>query len=227
MESHELLSTFRCDVVDDVEPYLWTDGEVYQYINDAYYMFVRLTGGIADGSTSKVVDLVASTGVATTPLHDSIMRIRTARNVTLDKPVHIINVQDTEDFVRDDYGYLFRGYDSTTPGRPECMVIGEEDGYVRWVQVPDADYDIKLVVERLPLVPIVGGKQRFTGVREEHHYHLLKWVRHLAYRKQDADTFNLVKSDQERNDFIAYCDMAKQEKGTRRHKVRTVAYGGL
>lgn len=227
MESHELLGAFRCDVVDDVEPYLWATSEVYRYINDAYFMFVRLTGGIPDGTTAVVTDLVAATGEATTPIHSSIMRIRTARNVTLQQPITIINVQDTEDFVREDYGQMYRGYDSTDPGRPTHMVIGEEEGFVRWVQVPDADYNVKLVVERLPLIPITRERQLFSGVREEHHYHLLKWVRHLAYRKQDADTFNLVKSDQERADFMAYCEFAKQEKNTRKHKVRVTSYGGL
>ena len=107
------------------------------------------------------------------------------------------------------------------------MIIGEEDGYVRWVNIPDRDIAVQLVVERLPLIPITRPQQLFSGVREEHHYHLLKWVRHLAYRKQDADTFNLVKSDQERNDFLAYCELAKREKGIRRHKVRTTSYGGI
>ena len=227
MESHELLRTFRCDVVDDVEPYLWSNREVYQYINDAYFMFVREMGGIADATTPEVVDLVASTGVATTPIHESILRFRTARNTTLKQPITIINIQDTDDFVTDDYGLLHREFDSTEQGRPTHMIIGEEDGYVRWMQVPDADYNVKVVVERLPLIPITRERQRFTGVREEHHYHLLKWVRHLAYRKQDADTFNLVKSDQERNDFYEYCELAKREKGTRKHKVRVTRYGGL
>lgn len=227
MESHELLELFRCDTVDDVEPYLWSTPEVYQYINDAYFMFVRLTGGIPDGS-SKVTTLTATTDVATTPLDESIMRIRTARNVTLqNRPVKIINIQDVDNLTTEDYGVLERISQIDVSGRPDYMVIGEEEDQVRWVNVPDADYTIQLVVERLPLVPITGQRQPFTGVRQEHHYHLLKWVRHLAYRKQDADTFDLSKSDQEENDFIKYCDFANNEKATRRHKVRTTQYGGL
>jgi len=227
MESHELLGTFRCDVVDDVKPYLWSDPEVYQYINDAYFMFVRLTGGIADGSSS-VTTLTAADGVATTALDESIMRIRTARNVTDNNhPIKILNIQDQEEWAAEDYGVWRSVNNIDTVGRVRYMIIGEEEGYVRWINVPDADYTIQLVVERLPLVPITRNRQRFDGVREEHHYHLLKWVRHLAYRKQDADTFNLVKSDQERNDFFAYCELAKQEKGIRKHKVRTTGYGGI
>ena len=127
-------------------------------------------------------------------------------------------------------GIVFSGVsDPDERGRPDYLILGEEDGSVRWVNVPDSDYTIQIVVERLPLSSeyIEGPRQQFRGVREEHHYHLLKWMRHLAYRKQDADTFNLVKSDQERDDFIAYCRQAKAEKATRRHKVRRVSYGGL
>lgn len=229
MESHELLGTFRCDAVDDVEPYLWSSPEVYRYINDAYFMFVRLTGGIPDGSSS-VTQLTAAEGVSTTAIDPSIMRIRTAYDVTdpiRQCPIKVINVQDIEDLASEDYGIVRRGSETNRPGEVTCMIIGEEDDYVRWVNLPDADYTIQLVVERLPLIPITRDRQRFTGVREEHHYHLLKWVRHLAYRKQDADSFNLVKSDQERNDFEAYCAMAKREKSIRKHKVRTTSYGGL
>jgi hypothetical protein len=227
MESGELLNLFRCDVVDDVEPYLWTDLEAYQYMNDAYFMFVRLTGGIADGSSS-VTQLTATTGEATTPIDDSIMRVRTVRNTSnSNRPVEVINVQDIDILTTEDYGIVHNISQIDTPGRPEYMVIGEEDGYVRWVNVPDADYVMQLVVERLPTIPITREKERFTGVRQEHHFHLLKWMRHLAYRKQDADTFNLVKSDQERDDFVAYCEMANNEKSIRRHKVRATGYGGI
>jgi len=227
MESHDLLCTFRDDSLDNVEPYLWSDAEVYQYINDAYFMFTRLTGGIADGSSS-VTLLVASAETPTTPIDPSIMRIRTATNASdQNRTIKVINVQDVEELTTEDYGVIRSLNQIDTVGPVRYMIIGEEEDYVRWVNIPAEDTNVQLVVERLPLVPITRARQRFTGVRDEHHYHLLKWVRHLAYRKQDADTFNLVKSDQERTDFIDYCELAKREKATRKHKVRVVSYGGL
>lgn len=229
MESQELLCAFREDVVDDVSPYLWGDAEVYRYMNDAYFMFVRLTGGISDG-TSAVTTLTALADTATSALDASIMRIRTATNVTdHNRPLRVINVQDIEDLTTEDYGVLREYGRIDTPGPIRYMIIGEEDQLARWVGIPTVDTTIQLVVERLPLAKhrIQRPRQQFYGVREEHHYHFLKWMRHLAYRKQDADTFNLVKSDQERDDFMAYCDLAKREKDIRKHKVRVVGYGGL
>lgn len=225
MESQDLLCAFRDDTVDDVEPYLWKSREVFQYMNDAYYMFVRMTGGIPDG-TSEATQLTATATEATTPIDPSVMRIRTAHNTTDNKTIKVINVQDVDTLTDEDYGVI-RNANPTLPGSVRYMIIGEQEDYVRWVNVPIVDTQIQLVIERLPLLPITQPKQRFTGVRDEHHYHFLKWMRHLAYRKQDADTFNLVKSDQERNDFLDYCALAKREKGIRKHKVRTTSYGGL
>lgn len=226
MLSHELLCIFREDAVDTVSPYLWSNSEIYRYINDAYFMFLRLTGGVPDGS-SAVTQLIATAGEATTPIHKSIMRIRTATNVTdNNRPLKVINVQDIEHLAGDDYGVLTHSR-IDTPGNVRYIITGESEDYVRWVNIPVVDTTIQLVVERLPLAPITREQQQFKDIREEHQYHLLKWVRHLAYRKQDPDTFNLAKSDQERDDFLAYCDLSRREKDTRKHKVRVVAYGGL
>jgi len=226
MESQDLLCMFREDAIDNAEPFLWSNAEVYQYINDAYSMFIRLTGGIADG-VSSATKLFAVAGEGTTPLDPSVMRIRTAKNTTDgNRPIRVINVQDVDGLTSDDYGVIQQA-DTTRPGPIRYMIIGEAEEYVRWVNLPAVDTEIQLVIERLPLIPITRQRQAFAGVRAEHHYHLLKWVRHLAYRKQDADTFNLVKSDQERDDFLGYCELAKREKSIRKHKIRSVAYGGL
>ena len=44
----ELYDQFRSDVVDVIKPTIWSDDDVFRYMDDAYKMFVRLTGGIAD-----------------------------------------------------------------------------------------------------------------------------------------------------------------------------------
>lgn len=227
MRSDELYDLFRADVVDDVSPYLWSDAEVYRYMNEAYYMFVRRTGGIPDVTTPKVCEIPIVLGERDADLDTSILRIREAYLGSNDYELKIINAEDLESLTTEDYGVLRNLNNFTTPGEVRYMITGLEDGLVRWLHVPAANDVAYLTVDRLPLDTITCGGQSFEGVRSEHHYYFLMWMRHLAYRKQDADTFNLVKSDQERNDFLAYCDMARVEKGTRRHKVRTVAYGGL
>jgi hypothetical protein len=155
------------------------------------------------------------------------MRVRQATRMSDGHAIKVINAQDVSGLSDDDYGIIRRVNDISTPGPVRYMILGLEDGLVRWVQVPEAPDTCQLLVERMPLHEITEAGQTFDGVSEEHHYHFLKWMRHLAYRKQDIDRFNLVKSDQERDDFQQYCALALREKSRRRHKVRTVQYGGL
>lgn len=225
MTSDELYTLFRNDVVDNVQPYLWSDAEIYAYMNDAYFMFVRMTGGISD-YTSAATQITALQGVRSSSMDLSILRVRTAALLPDYEALKILNAQDLEGLSDEDYGVL-RSLSSTTEGKPRYMVIGREPGLVEWYNIPDADYTIQLLVERLPFEEIEGANQDFTGVGTEHHFHFLKWMRHLAYRKQDTDAFDLARSDMERSEFMEYCALAEREKFRARHKVRVTKYGGL
>src|SRR5665647_2592591 len=64
MTSDELYALFRSDVVDATAPYLWTDVEVWNYMNDAYKSFVRKIGGIPDNTSlsTKVLSATVQAG---------------------------------------------------------------------------------------------------------------------------------------------------------------------
>jgi len=226
MTAGELLALFRDDVLDNLEPYLWTDLELYMYMNDAYFMFVRLTGGISD-ATSFATRIPIITGERSAVLHPSVLRIRQATLLSTDRELTVINAQDVSNLSVDDHGLLRQINRVTTPGPVTHIVSGLQDGYVEWIQTPAENDEVALVIERLPLEPIKTGLHRLTDVPQEHHFHLMKWMRHLAHRKSDPDTFDIAKSDSERREFLDYCELALREKERRRHKVRVVRYGGI
>lgn len=225
MTSDELYTLFRDDVVDNIQPYLWSDAEIYAYMNDAYFMFVRMTGGISD-YTSAATQVTAAQGVRTATADPSILFFRTASLLPDYEQIRIINAQNLETLTEEDYGVL-RNLSSTTQGKPRYMVIGREPGLIEWYNIPDANYTVQLMIERLPTEVIEGANQEFAGVDAHHHFHFLKWMRHLAYRKQDTDAFDMARSDYERNEFVQYCTMAESEKQRYRSKVRVVTYGGI
>jgi len=66
-----------------------------------------------------------------------------------------------------------------------------------------------------------------SEVNEDHHIHLLDWMKHLAYLKRDSETYNKKASDEHAALFINYCSAAKAEAARYRSKVRTIQYGGL
>lgn len=227
MNSDELYDSFRTDVQDVVSTYLWLDTEVWRYMNEAYFMFVRLTGGIPDFTSSATYVPIAA-GINTSPIDPSILRIMSAYRASDNAEINIINSTDTPVVRDNDYGSVKPLWLDNTPGPVRHMLIGAQQNLVKWIQVPIADDAANLVIYRLPLAKITdAGGQEFIDVSEEHHYSLLMWMKALAYKKQDAETFDRATSAENGAEFRAYCMQAKQEMERKKHKTRVVAYGGI
>lgn len=225
MNTTALYDLFRSDVVDLAMPYLWSDSEVFSYMDDAQKMFVRNGIGIGDVTTPAVVEVDVVAGEEYAAIHPSILTIRAARLVSTGRELSLRNLQDTSGRGFDDYQNAF-GSSEHRPGPVRGMVIGEEVNKVRWVGIPQADDSVRLSVYRLPLTPISGAGQAFE-IREEHHRTLLYWMKALAYLKSDAETFDRARSRENENTFYALCAKAKDEAERYKHKPRVVQYGGI
>lgn len=224
MNSTQLKDYFRSQVRDDVLPYLWTDNEIYVYMNDAQKMFVRLTNGIFDVS-SEATEVYVEAGQKYADLHPSILTIREAYLNNGDK-LKIVNLGDADTLSTSDYGVVKTMSIQNIPGRIEYMVIGEERGKCRWIMIPTENAVVNLKIARLPLTEITKDGQKFE-IDQEHHIHLIEWMKHLAYNKHDGDTFNPTASAEGEARFRAYCDYVWKEWERYRHKPRSVVYGGL
>lgn len=228
MDSTALNDLFRSDVRDEALPYLWSDAEVYSYIDDAQNMFCRLQGGIAD-ATSPVTTISVVTGDVFLDVSPRILKIREMHRVSDGRGVEILNFEDLQSgnvHRSDDYGAFVRPYRFTTnPGPIRAVVVGMEANKLRLVDAADADDTLALIVYRLPLNSVTAGGQPLE-IDEHHHRHLLYWMKHLAHTKQDAETYDRGRSEQFRAEFLTYCSQAKAERERREHKYRTVAYGG-
>ena len=227
MNSDSLAVLFRADVVDTASPYLWSDNELYSYMDDAMNMFARLTGGIAD-FTSPVTAVAVTAGNRIGAIDPSILRIMSATRASDGGRVTIINSTDEVNLpAPNDYGTQTALNMSNTPGPVRYMVIGAQRGVVKFIQVPVVADTLNLVVYRLPLTPITGPSQSLNEIGAEHHAHLMIWMRHLAYAKQDAETFDRARSAEQKAMFEAYCVQACSENDRYKAKVRVVRYGGL
>ncbi len=215
MDSTELRDQFRADVVDQMEPFLWSDPEVYDYLDDAQKMFCRLTGGLGDG-TSALTTLAytaASDWVATSPL---ILKTRDAYHAG-GVPVVIVNYEDLAA-----HGLRFDG----RTGIPNYLILGIEANKARLYPHPVADGSIQTIVDRLPLKAISDEDQKLE-VADQHKTGLGLWMKSRAYSKQDAETFDRNKAEGFEQKFRAYCAEAKKEKDRAKHKTRIVSYGGI
>ncbi len=229
MNSTALHDRFRSDTRDVEEPPLWTSSEIYQYINDAQIMFTRLTGGIAD-ATSSITQLPISVGQVFVDLSPKILKIRQAVRLSDYRDVELKNIEDFQRSGYDRYpnaygtGQRFSRLDSTT-GPIHSLVLGMEANKARIVDIPLVADTIALTVYRMPLEEITA-KDQDLEIDEQHHQHLLLWVKRCAHMKQDAETFDRGRSENFEAQFMAYCQQAKLERERREHKFRTIEYGG-
>lgn len=225
MNSTGLHNAFREDVRDTQSPYLWTSSEVYRYANDAQNMFCRLQGGIADAS-SPLTQISASATEPFGTVSSKLLKIRYAARVSDNFEVEILNFEDLQRAgTTDDYGYYARTGLDNTLGQVRSMIVGMESNKVRFVPIPDAAETISLIVYRMPLEDITGAGIDLE-IDEQHHEHLLLWMKHRAYSKQDAETFDKGKAAEFETRFREYCRQAREEREKREHKHRAVVYGG-
>lgn len=218
MDSSELLDLFRSEMSDQAKPYLWSDDDIFGYEDDAQKMFCRKTDGIADASTAAVVNVAVAPATDWVALHPTITRIRWATRSDTGRPVDIINQDDMAQ-----RRWYFDGTTSTV----KALVIGMEAHKARVYPKSNETITLNLAVFRLPLVAITTDGDQAFEVAEEHHPHLLHWMKHRAYMKQDAETFDRMKAKEFEDKFYAYCSQVKEEERRKAFKVRTVVYGGI
>lgn len=227
MLAGELLNIFRTDVSDIERPFVWSDTEVYVYMLDAYRMFARLTGGIAD-FTSDASRSAITTGSAEVALSRSIMRIMKAFRVSDGVDIKVLNQTDiATELANSDYGTVMRNVNAPRPGSVTEMIIGRQKGIAHFTVIPREDDTIQMSIYRIPLDTVLTGESELTDVDDEHHVHFLPWMKYHAYRKQDIDTFNMDKSDKFAAEFRDYCAFVNREWERMKHKTRVVEYGGL
>lgn len=217
MDSTGLLLLLREELMDQEEPYLWSDEFLLACQDDAQLMFCRETDGIPDDSTPEVVEIDVAPGTDRVALHPSVRLIRSAHRSDTGHPVEILN---TEDMAQ--RGWRFDGASGATRG----LVIGGGANSARVWPVASETYTLLLTVFRLPLTRITDTDQPIE-VAAEHHRHLSLWCRHLAYDKPDADAYDKGKSAECERRFLAYCEKVNREERRKRHKTRVVSYGGI
>lgn len=227
MKTEDLIKEFRLQVADNDKPYLWSPDEVFGYVVDAQDMFVRETGGIADATTPEITKIKVKDGQPFAEYSPFILRFRAARLVTAKTDVTFVNLGDVGGVAVRDYGdHYLNTLDDDDEGTVESAILGLEDNKIRWFKVPDTDDTCQLQVYRLPYPRMVTENDDLE-IDEHHHRHLILWMKHLAYSKQDAETYDKDAAEKNEAAFTRYCERARKERERQRFKTRVVRYGGI
>jgi hypothetical protein len=227
MTPAELLEQWRAEMVDIVRPYLFQDTEFYFWLNQAQRYFCRLTRGISD-ATSDVCRISISAGEPFSDVHPAVRQIRTIHLASTGRQIELINWSQAVSSTRTDYGVQVSGRLSPEPGPVYRAVIGSGQNKLRWINVPEADDEAELVVYRGPTgVVSEDTAEQPLEVEEDYAYTLLDWVKHLAYLKPDAETFDANKAEVHGAKFMALCAEIRRDQDRRDYTPTSMSYGGL
>lgn len=227
MDIQDLILNFRKQVSDLFTPYLWDDDEALLYAIDAQDKFVRVMGGISDngntGAGTALTDLALTANTPTTAYSPFILRIRSGKLITAQRNIKIVDEAQLTSMVdNSDYGLPTPvSLKDTDTGSVQYAVIGLEDNRLRWYKVPATADTCRLHIFRLPY-PRITTQQNNLEIDEQHHIHLIKWMKYHAYSKEDAETYDKNLADKNEAAFEKYCQMAKLEKDRQRFTPRVV-----
>lgn len=194
----ELAARFRSDVDDLVTDVngsdfgcLWKNADVYAYMTAACDRLAKDTEALY-----KTLLLPVRTGEAVVRCPTYVTDIRSARLVQRNQSVCAANTNSGDYGFTRDYGIAHHGapamFDSS--GIPEVFIRDYEKKALRLVPIPSEDDTLEVqCATTLSLPQEACMPLPFMDTGEQ--ILLLEYMKYLAYRKHDAETENLVRSE--------------------------------
>lgn len=196
MTKAELILHLRARVLrDTAKPYLWSDDELAQYLNEAQDQFARRTHQLSD-EVSDFTFIETEAGVALYVLDPRIVFVKDVR--------HTDNGAPLRDRTR---GQMRR---TVSEGRPCVYTTDSAHKYLRLSPTPDAVYTLDLLVARKPLELLVNDED-VPEIEEDYHLVLCDWAAYRALRNNDPDGSNTVAAADFRADWELRVRDAKRD----------------
>jgi hypothetical protein len=218
--AEDLVNRLRREL-DDTESgaYLWSEDELYRYIDRAQRQFARLTNSFLDGNPS-YFRVSVTAGSAVYSLNENVLNVEQAYLVDTGRP---LRVRNSEELLLE-AGTTFDWRVAT--GEPQYLVLDESANALQLVPVPDRNYELQLIVTRLPLREVTPDSIQLELTDFRHTDSLLLFAKHLAYSKHDVDTHDSELAAKYEMDFRRWCEEYRGEILRKRRRPGNVAYGG-
>jgi hypothetical protein len=164
--------------LDDIRvPYLWEDGELIQFINDAQNQICEECGVLRDSSTAAICNVSV---VAGTSLYTLDSRVIKVFNAKLGSTYTLLG-QTNRDNMDNDYP----GWEATT-GTPTDW-FNDDTGKIRLYPKPTANSTLYLSVTRYPLAQL-ANREDTPEISWKYHPLLVNGAIAQAYMKGDTET---------------------------------------
>jgi hypothetical protein len=185
MNLGQLKATARSRADDQQTNYLWSDEEWTEYANDAQNQACRRARLIIDSTTTAITQLSMASGDVTASLDERILFIKRAKVSSVSNPLGRASFKDLDE--------RLPGWEDAT-GIPQAYVPDMDTDKFRPYPTPDSAITVNLTVVRLPLEDMANDTDE-PEINKRYHLHLVDWMLHRAYSKQDSETVDMAKAN--------------------------------
>lgn len=177
MKLSDIMTLFRQEADDTVQPYLWDDDELIDFANDAQDEACRRARLLVDSSTPEVTALaVLASENGVLDLDERILFIRRAR-LSGRAALLRMNMQDMENWNP--------MWQDMLAGTPTMFITDYSTGKLLLWPKPDADTTLLLTVVRTAMDPMETPDDT-PEIAPRYHRSLRFWMLYRAYSKQDS-----------------------------------------
>lgn len=181
MTLEDLIRRFRTLSRDLVQPYLWPDEDVTDWLNDAQAQACVRGRLLREDANPDLCRIALDPAQHTYPLHKSVYEIINLRLIPAVGRPRTMDLKSRE--------WLdARAPDWRDLDRPACWAI-QNDTTLRVVGQINLDDVLALECYRLPLRAMALSSDK-PEIHEAHHIHLIQWALHKAFSIPDAETFD-------------------------------------
>lgn len=193
----ELIARFRSASNDKVEPYLWSDEDVIQWLNDAQEEAAIRARLIHESDSASLCEVKTTAGKAVYQLKPQMYEITHASwDEDGTRSYRLLSLTSTEALDENDR------YWRTRPASIPHSVI-QTDRSVRLVPAPKSDGTLVIEAYRLPK-SLMESPDDEPEINQVHHRHLVNWALHKAFSVPDAEIFDPNRAQIAADEFARY-----------------------
>lgn len=202
MTLSELMDQLRCATLRDTAlPRLWSDTELVRYLNHAQMDFAVRTHALVDDTTPATCKITTVAGQAVYPIHNSVVIVTEAGIVSYDTAT-----QEQNNFTLLEDRTRHQLQRNFSKGRPAAYTAQVRTNAIRFFPIPDAAYDIEMVVARKPLYQMERGND-LPEIPEEYHLALVDFAAFRALTNNNPESANMASG----KEFKALWDLAVRD----------------
>ena len=204
---------------------LWTDEEIFSYMDDVQHRFAEITELFLDSTTVEITQIAVTANDPEVTLDPRIIDITRAVLNSTGRKLKIAKSEDLDaSYFEDDYGSSLINNWETLTGTPKCLILNIDEDKGRLAPIPVANDILKLTVVRYPLEEIIDGFQIVEGFKSRYLQTFITGMKGLAYQKEDSDVFDLDLARQFEADFLIKAEQFSRKIRNRRRPAGTVQY---